>query len=132
MHQKICLVDDDEAVRDSLRVLLESYGMTVDDYSSARDFLSHAQSDRSDCMLLDLHMPEMDGLQLLEAMRKQGSALPVIIITGRSDTQLISRAIQAGAHALLDKPVEDDRLLQTIRSAVAHARPDNRSGAALS
>ena len=116
----ISLVDDDDAVRDSLRALLESYGIAVAEYPSARDFLSNAQSDRSDCMLLDLHMPEMNGLQLLDAMRQQGSPMPVIMITGRGDAQLTSRAIQAGAYALLSKPVEDNILLQSIRDAVAH------------
>ena len=62
-------------------------------------------------MLLDLHMPEMNGLELLDAMRRQGSSLPVIVITGRGDSQLASRATQAGAYALLDKPVAYDRLL---------------------
>jgi len=121
LPQKICLVDDDEAVRDSMRVLLESYGMEVKDYGSARDFLSHAQSDASECMLLDLHMPEMNGFELLDELRKQGSSLPVIIVTGRGDSQLSSRAIQAGAYALLNKPIEDDKLLQWISRAVEHA-----------
>jgi two-component system response regulator FixJ len=123
LPRKVCLVDDDEAVRDSMRVLLESYGIAVQDYASARDFLSKGQSDRSECMLLDLHMPEMDGLELLEAMRKQGSSLPVIVITGRGDAQLSSRVIQAGAYTLLNKPVEDDLLLQSIASAVERAQP---------
>ena len=125
-------MDDDEAVRDSMRVLLESYGVTVEDYSSARDFLIHAQSHQSDCMLLDLHMPDMDGLQLLDAMRKQGSSLPVIIVTAGGNSMLSGRALQAGAHALLDKPVKDDLLLQSIRSAVCGDYSKDRAAASLS
>jgi FixJ family two-component response regulator len=118
LPKKVCVIDDDEAVRDSMRALLESYGIAVEDYSSAHEFLPHS-CDSSDCMLLDLHMPEMDGLQLLSAIRRQGSLRPVIIITGRGDDQTSARVIQAGAYALLNKPVEDDILLQSIACAVA-------------
>ena len=121
LPQSICVVDDDESVRDSMRALLESYGIAVEEYASARDFLAHPEAGHSSCMLLDLHMPEMDGLQLLDTMRKQGSALPVIIITGRGDSQLSARAVQAGAYALLNKPVEDELLIENIRCAVASA-----------
>lgn len=118
LPKKVCVIDDDEAVRDSMRVLLESYGVAVEVYSSAREFLPHS-CDSSDCMLLDLHMPEMDGLQLLHAIREQGSARPVILITGRGDDQLSTRALQAGAYTFLSKPVEDGVLLQSIVCAVA-------------
>jgi FixJ family two-component response regulator len=118
LPKKVCVVDDDEAVRDSMRALLESYGIAVEDYSSAREFLPHS-CDSRDCILLDLHMPDMDGLQLLGAMREQGSLRPVIIITGRGDEQLSARAVQAGAYKLLNKPVEDDLLLHAIAGAVA-------------
>ena len=114
-----------------MRVLLESYGVAVEAYSSARDFLSHAQSHHSDCMLLDLHMPDMDGLQLLDAMRKQGSSLPVIIVTAGGNSMLNGRALQAGAHALLNKPVKDDLLLQSIRSAVCGDCSEDRAAASL-
>jgi two-component system response regulator FixJ len=123
LPRKISLVDDDEAVRDSLRALLESYGIAVAEYPTAHDFLSNARNDRSDCLLLDLHMPDMNGLQLLDAMREQGSPMPVIMISGRGDAQLTDRAIRAGAYALLSKPIEDDVLLQSIRDAVADKRP---------
>jgi two-component system response regulator FixJ len=124
LPKKVCVVDDDEAVRDSMQVLLESYGIAVEGYSSAREFLPHSR-DSSDCVLLDLHMPEMDGLQLLGAIREQGSSRPVIMITGRGDDQLNTRARQAGAYTLLNKPVEDDLLLQSIACAVAAGRAQN-------
>ena len=130
LPQTICVVDDDESVRDSMRALLESYGIAVEEYSSGRDFLSRPSSGPYACMLLDLHMPEMDGLQLLVTMRKQGSSLPVIIVTGRGDAQVSSRALQAGAYALLNKPVDDEVLLENIRCAAASASAKSQTGAA--
>ena len=118
LPKKVCVIDDDESVRDSMQALLESYGVAVEVYSSAGEFLPHS-CDSADCMLLDLHMPEMDGLQLLTAIREQGSCRPVIMITGRGDDQLSARALQAGAFRFLSKPVEDDVLLQSIACAVA-------------
>jgi two-component system response regulator FixJ len=112
-----------------MRALLESYGIAVEDYSSAREFLPHS-CDSADCMLLDLHMPEMDGLQLLVAIRGQGCARPVIIMTGRGDNQLSTRALQAGAYVLLNKPVEDELLLQSIACAVAAGSRENAAQSA--
>jgi two-component system, LuxR family, response regulator FixJ len=113
------VVDDDEAVRDSTRVLLESYGMEVRDYASAQDFLAANRKNPTGCLLLDLHMPGMTGLELLEHLRRDGSNLPVIIITGRGDSVLKERAARAGAVALLDKPVDNDVLLNSLTHALA-------------
>jgi FixJ family two-component response regulator len=124
LPKKVCVVDDDEAVRDSMRALLESYGIAVEDYSSAREFLPHS-CDSADCMLLDLHMPGMDGFQLLSAIREQGCLRPVIIITGRGDEQLSARAVQAGAYMLLNKPVDGEKLLRSIACAVAAETVEN-------
>ena len=116
-RRKVCVVDDDEAVRDSMRVLLESLGMEVADFPSASDFLSRDGDTDAGCLLLDLHMPGMTGLELLEHLRNEGTRLPTIIITGRSDPVLRERALKAGAVALLDKPVDDDILMSSLERA---------------
>lgn len=118
--QFVCVVDDDAAVRDSVRVLLESHGLVVRDYASAREFLDDATGMDAGCLLLDLHMPEMTGLELLESLRQQKIPTAAIVITGRSDSALRARAQRAGALALLDKPVDEDELMQSIELAFRH------------
>ena len=115
------VVDDDEAVRDSTRALLESHGFEVHDYASAREFLIGIPMQPKGCMLLDLHMPGMSGLELLDTLRARGSKLPVIVVTGRSDAVLKERVARAGALVLLDKPVADDTLLSSLTSALSLA-----------
>ena len=118
-YATVYVVDDDDAVRDSLRSLLESHGLTVRDFASANEFLADGQQRKAGCVLLDVHMPSMTGLQLLERLRKDRSRLPVIAITGRCDLTLKRKIAQAGAFALLEKPMDDDILIWTIESAVA-------------
>jgi two-component system, LuxR family, response regulator FixJ len=124
----VYIVDDDDAVRDSLCSLLESHGLRVRGYTSADDFLGDRQPSKIGCLLLDLHMPGMTGLQLLGKLRMDRSRLPVIAITGRSDPMLKKQVAQAGAFALLEKPMDEEVLLWTIKSAVAAQPPGlNRS-----
>jgi FixJ family two-component response regulator len=115
------VVDDDEAVRDSTRALLESYGIEVCDYASADEFLAGDEVPSQGCVLLDLHMPGMSGLELLETLQNQGSKLSIIAITGRGDPALKERAVRAGAVTLLDKPVADERLLDSLALALVRA-----------
>lgn len=116
LEHMVHVVDDDEAVRDSVRSLLESHGLAVRDYASARAFLS-ADGSAAGCLLLDLHMPGMSGLELLENLRSAEEAIPTIIMTGRSDAGLKARAVRLGVLAFLDKPVDEDELLGTISQA---------------
>ncbi|MGH6921137.1 MAG: response regulator transcription factor [Geminicoccaceae bacterium] len=127
----IHIVDDDDAVRDSLKTLLESYGMAVRDYASAAEFLGNLDPRQRGCLILDLHLPILGGLDLIKIMREQRIPLPVVFITGRSDKETKARALEAGAVAFLDKPVPEESLTAAIRLALK-AAADAASGAAAS
>lgn len=113
----IYLVDDDDAVRDSARVLLEAYGLTVRDFPSAAALLEQTRGEGGDCLVLDLHMPGLSGLELLELLRKRGILVPAILLTGRFDPALSERMAKAGTLTTLQKPVETSVLLEWIERA---------------
>jgi FixJ family two-component response regulator len=115
----VYLVDDDDAVRDSLKILLESHGMTVADHGSAQEFLSSGVAGMGGCLVLDLHLPVIGGLDLIRILRQRKIAIPVVFITGGSDSETRARAMEAGAVAFLEKPVSEDGLLCAIRTALA-------------
>lgn len=114
----VCIVDDDEAVRDSLKAMLESYGLPVRDFPSALAFLEAGDYHHCRCLILDLHMPVMTGLELLETLRAKNVAVPALMVTGQPDPRLAPRLAKAGLSALLAKPVSDDVLLARIADAV--------------
>jgi two-component system response regulator FixJ len=115
----VAVVDDDDAVRDSLQFLLEIAGFQVDAYSSAQQFLNDATLADLRCLVVDQHMPDTTGLQLVTQLRAQGATLPVALITGSPSPDLVRRAQQLGIAAVLEKPLADDVLL----NFVAGARP---------
>src|SRR5262249_5630134 len=119
--EAIYLVDDDDAVRDSLKLLLESHGMEVRDFDGVAAFLKDYQNGKGACLILDLHLPIVGGLDLIKIMEHQKMTLPVIFITGRSDAQVRARAFEAGATAFLEKPVSEAVLMNAIRAATAGA-----------
>jgi FixJ family two-component response regulator len=122
------LVDDDDAVRDSLQTLLESCGLEVRTYSSAVEFLTNAGACEEGCLVLDLHLPVVSGLDLLTMIRQRKIWLPVVFITGRSDKETKERALRAGAVAFLDKPAEEDDLMAAIQAAFDEKRAPTREG----
>ena len=122
-RRMIFVVDDDEWVRDSLCALLESSGFSVRTFASAREFLEEAPRLDDACMLLDVHMPSINGIELLTMLRERHHTLPVIMITGRQDGMLRERVRAAGAVALFDKPLAAPRLLETIRAALTLSKP---------
>jgi two-component system response regulator FixJ len=113
----IYIVDDDEATRDSLRLLLEAEGFAACEFAAGRLFLDDVQPANGDCLILDVNMPGMSGLDVLEELRRQGQQLPIIIITARLDNATRNRALAGGALAVVEKPPEIDDLLAFVRIA---------------
>lgn len=117
----VYIVDDDADVRESARALLESYDLAVQEFASAQAFLESFKAGCKACLLLDLNMPKMGGLELLEQLRRLEIALPVIIVTGQGDADVAERARRAGAFAFLEKPV-DDTLIAAVGRALKTAQ----------
>jgi len=115
----VFIVDDDEAVRDSLAMLVESAGMKAETFASSREFLAKSAYPQPACVLLDVHMPEMSGLQLQDELARRAIRLPVVVMTGQADVPLAVRAMKAGAVDFLEKPFTDELLLDTIKRALA-------------
>ena len=122
----VFIVDDDEAVRGSLRLLLKSVGLTPNAMGSAREFLSKYDPMQPGCLVLDVRMPEMSGLELQEQLNLQGAVIPVIFITGHGDVPMAVEAMQAGAFDFLQKPFRDQDLIDRIQRALEKDRA-NRS-----
>ena len=118
-HRQVGVVDDDEAVRDSLQFLLETAGFSVATYGSAAHFLTEARPGELTCLVVDQHMPELTGLQLVTRLRRQGVTLPIALITGSPSPDLIRLAGELGVAAVLEKPLDDDALLDFIEHARA-------------
>jgi two-component system response regulator FixJ len=120
-QRTVLVIDDDDTVRDSLCVLLQARDYSVADFASAQDFLARRDSLHGDCLLLDIHMPGMTGIELIKALRERGDSIPAILITGRTDASIQAQAKSVGASALLDKPVATARLFAAIEEAIASA-----------
>ncbi len=114
----VFVVDDDQAMRNSLKWLIESVGMQVEAYSSADEFIDHYHPGRAGCLILDIRMPGMSGLDLQEQLIEQEIGIPVIIITGHGDVSMAVRVMKVGAVDFIEKPFNDERLLDSIRNAL--------------
>lgn len=122
MEPLIHIVDDDDAVRDSLRCLLDSLDMQSRCYATGRAFLEGEPLRRPGCALLDLRIPDMSGLEIQRWLIRQLPYLPVIFMSGYSDVAVSAAALRRGAVDFLTKPVDTERLLVDIREAVAQSR----------
>ena len=114
----IHVVDDDPAMRDSLAFLLDVNGFASKTYESANTFLSGAAIDAPSCVVSDIRMPGMNGIELVRALKARGAACPVILITGHGDVALAVEAMKAGAVDFIEKPFDDAVLLGAIRVAL--------------
>jgi two-component system response regulator FixJ len=124
--QCVYVVDDDDAVRDSLSVLLESKGYAVRSFGSAPEFLAVAPSLPVGCLIVDIRMPEMDGLELQQRLIEQNLGFPLIVITGHGDVPLAVQAMKAGAIDFIEKPFASETILHSL--AAAFARLATRTG----
>ena len=115
----IAIVDDDEAVREALASLLRSAGHQVRGFASAEDFLGSGQVHGTGCLLLDLRMPGMNGLELQERLAASEVHIPVIFLTAHGDEGARARALKAGAAGFLSKPLNEDTLLDTVNAALS-------------
>ena len=114
----VFVVDDDAAVRDALRLLLEEEGLPVEVYASAEAFLDSYHPERPGCLVLDIRMPGMNGLELQETLAALQCKIPIIFITGHGAVSLSVSALKAGALDFLEKPFDDEELLGRIRMAI--------------
>ena len=115
----VFVVDDDDAVRRFLSGLIASVGLNVETYASAREFLDACERGRAGCLVLDIRMPGMSGLELQKELVARDIRIPVIILTGHGDVQIAVQAMKAGAFDFIEKPFNNELLLDRIQRAVA-------------
>ncbi|MCW5734111.1 MAG: response regulator [Enhydrobacter sp.] len=118
----ICVVEDDAAVRTALKFALEMEGLDVRVYDGPVSLLNDPNLPPSGCLVVDYRMPVMDGLELISVLRSRGIDAPAILITGRANEELRARAQRLDVQYLLEKPLSDNALLDSIRSALARPR----------
>jgi two-component system response regulator FixJ len=129
--RRVYIVDDDEAVRDSLAVMLQSKGYAVTSFGSAPEFLAVAPSLPAGCLIVDIRMPEMDGLELQQRLIDGGLEFPLVVITGHGDVPLAVRAMKAGAIDFIEKPFASEGILDSLEAAFARlAAPGGQHSAA--
>ena len=114
----VAIVDDEEPVRKALSRLLRASGLEAESYAGGREFLDAAVLREPDCVLLDLHMPRMSGLQVLRALQAMRRCLPIVVITAHDAPETRDQCLAAGATAYLRKPLEEHELLDTITAAL--------------
>jgi two-component system, LuxR family, response regulator FixJ len=127
---KVFVIDDDEAMRDSLQFLLDSAGFEVTLFESAQVFLTRLDSLDFGCVVSDVRMPGLDGIELLRRLQTLNCRFPVIIMTGHGDVPLAVEAMKLGAVDFLEKPFDDDLLISMIDSGLKRAEPEARNEAA--
>ena len=124
------IVDDDEAVRESLQALLETKKYAAKTYPTAEAFLAAHPAAPEGCAIVDVRMPGMDGITLLNRLRERGHALPVIVVTGHGDIPLAVQAMKAGAVDFVEKPYSNETIIEAVRRALAAAPAETATGSA--
>jgi two-component system response regulator FixJ len=125
----VFVIDDDDAVRDSLKLLLESHAMRVREFASGPDFLAGVGPRPQGCLVLDLHLPVISGLDFLGRFAALLDGMPVILLTGKGDAATRTRAFEAGVSEFLEKPIQDDLLIAAVTRALAKDRAQRLAAA---
>jgi FixJ family two-component response regulator len=120
--ETVFIVDDDEGARNSLRFLLKSVGLPAETFGSAQEFLSGYRPDQPGCLVLDVRMPGMSGLELQQELNRRGAVIPVVFVTGHGDVPMAVEAIQQGAFDFVQKPYREQELLDRIQRALVKDR----------
>ena len=132
MKNRVAIIDDDAPARTSLMEVLKTYGYAVADFASGVDFMANPDIAAFQCVLLDIRMPEIDGIEVQKRLRERGLNMPIIFITGHGDVPLAVRAMRGGAFDFVEKPVHDEELNAAIEAAIASVKreaiePDSES-----
>jgi FixJ family two-component response regulator len=125
-QKTVAVVDDDAPVRRALARVLRSAGYVVKTFPGGTEFLLWFQSGQPDCLLLDLNMPGMTGVEVLARLAAVGSRVPIVVITGTTEEGTASRAMHAGAVAVLQKPINGRTLLHAVAEAICGTRPASK------
>ena len=121
-NPKVFVVDDDASVCKALARLISSEGLEVETFSSARDFIERGLFDTAGCLILDIRMPDLNGLELQELLSEENFPLPIIFLSGHANVPICAQAMKRGAMEFLEKPFDDRTLLDAIRKAIARSR----------
>lgn len=125
-RHRVAVVDDDHSVRKALCRLLRSVGIDADAYSSGKELIEALRSSLPDCLVVDLRMPDMNGLELQRYLTEKGFRVPVVMITGHDEPGMQLQCISAGASRYLRKPLDERALLEAINAAVIEAQSRQR------
>ena len=117
-HRLVAIVDDDELIRDSLNGLMKAVGFPALTFASAEDFLNSGEQENTACLIADIRMPGMSGLELQSRLSRDNLRIPIIFITAQGDEKMRMQALRAGAVEFLTKPFDDDVLLDSLRAAL--------------
>jgi FixJ family two-component response regulator len=127
----IAVVDDEQSVRQGLQRLMRSIGWKVKTFASAQEFLAHARNEAPSCVVLDLQLPGLSGLDLQKQMAEVGLATPIVFLTGHGDIPASVQAMKAGAIEFLTKPVDEDNLVRAIQEAIERDRHNRKQQASM-
>jgi two-component system response regulator FixJ len=127
MQPVVYIIDDDRLARESLKWLIESAGQAVQVFESGTTFLDHYRAGDSGCVVLDVRMPDINGMDLHARLRESGADIPVIIVTGHADVAMAVRAMKAGAWDFIEKPYNDALMLERVQGAIAYDMDNRRN-----